>query len=153
MALGDAFWYSNSLPHAQPDKGVLGRVRDPHQASPPWPKTSQWARPEILWVMTAFCQDGMCFHGKNCGVWSGEGVSVVLSGWAAWGQSQTLWSLGSDSSVLLELGCDGVVFSTAWFSLTVGGLATSRQGQMVIPLLVSGSPCHFPALWGSGVLD
>lgn len=43
--------------------------------------------------------------------------------------------------MLLELGCDGVVFSTAWFALTVGDLATSRQGQIVVPVLMSGSPC------------
>lgn len=67
----DALWYRNSLPHAQLDEGVLGQVRDPHQASPPWPKTSRWARPEILWVGTAFCQDGLCFHGKHCGVLAG----------------------------------------------------------------------------------
>lgn len=57
--------------------------------------------------------------------------------------------------MLLELGCDGVVLSTAWFALAVEGLATCRQGQIVIPVLVSGSPC--PLLeaavgnWGVGV--
>lgn len=35
--------------------------------------------------------------GSAVGFCPGEGVPVVLSGWAAWGRSQMLWSLGSDN--------------------------------------------------------
>lgn len=88
----DAFWYRNSVPFAQPDKGIFGQIRDPHQASPPFPGERRLGGQDQRscgWRQH-FARTGCVFRGSAVGFWPGEGVPMVLLGQAAWGQNQTL---------------------------------------------------------------